>query len=388
MDKEKDRVNNNKLKLPIIISLVILIIILILVISFLYFFNTADFNEISDLVFYMNRDSEVKNVKEIGDFEEKYKWVGGIMGEDGCIYGIPNGSDKVIKIDPKTEQIEFFGELSNKGFKYTGGCFYKDKIYGFPRKSNNLLEIDTKNKSVKEINLNMHYNDQNDFIDDHHYSGTLCGNVVYLAPRIAHYILAINLDTYNTCKIGENIIPKDYRYCGGILHSNGLIYFFPEKNAQVMVLDPETQVIKFIGEKSEVSAFSGAIAKNGNIYSFTSYSDGGILKINPETEQVEVICKDIESGFYGTKLSTNGKMYSVIGLSNKIYEFDPKTEQVRLIKEVDRNTEGAMCAGGTLDKSGNIWFIPAYGTKIYKLEIDQKIPFNNHILESVQFSNY
>lgn len=340
----KNNIKRNKLKPSIIVLIATLIIILITLILFWIFINNANFNEISNIVFYINKNSEVKNVKEIGDFRIGYKWVGGILGEDGCIYGIPNGASKVLKIDPNTEQIEFFGELPNKEFKYTGGCVYKDKIYGFPRKSNNLLEIDTKSKVVKEICLNIN-DGENNYTDDHHYSGTLCENIVYLAPGMSKYILAINLDTFTTYKIGEDIIPEDYRYWGAILHSNGLIYFFPDKNAQVMVLNPKTQEIKFIGEKSKVSAFQGAIAENGNIYSFTSYANGGILKINPELEQAEIICEEVESGFYGTKLSTNGKMYGVIGMSNKIYEFDPKTEQARLIKEVERTIYNAMCAG-------------------------------------------
>ena len=372
-----------KQNINILTIISVIFMILILYINFIY---STDYRIITKLLFFINRNSEVKEVKEVGEFEKSYKWVGGILGKDGCIYGIPNASDKIIKINPNTNQIEYFGNLSKKSFKYTGGCLYDGKIYGFPRKSNNLLVINPQNKEVKEINLNMNYNED---IDDHHYSGTLYKNVVYLAPRAAHYILAINLDNYNVCKIGENVIPKSYRYCGAILHNNGLIYFFPEKNSQVMILNPKTKEIRFIGEKVNASAFSGAIAENENIYSFTAYSEGGILRINPETEQVDIICKEsVESGFYGTKVSTNGKMYSVIGLCNKIYEFDPKTEKVKIIKEIERDTNEAMCAGGTLDKNGNIWFIPAYGSKIYELEINQKLAFPKYILESVQFSNY
>ena len=146
----------------------------------------------------------------------------------------------------------------------------------------------------------------------------------------ANHILKINLDTYETKKIGEGQIPKDYQYCGCIIHYNKMIYFFPQKDAQVMVLNPETEEIKFIGDKINSYCYGAAIADNGCIYGYTSYLKG-ILKINPYTECVNVLCeKIVETGFYGTKLGKNGKMYSVPGDSNKIYEFDPKTEKVKL----------------------------------------------------------
>lgn len=156
-----------------------------------------------------------------------------------------------------------------------------------------------------------------------------------------------------------------------------------------MVLNPKTDEIKFIGDKMNVQIFGGAIAKNGNIYSFTAYSEGGIVRINTKEEKVDVICKDtVETGFYGTKLASNGKMYGVVGHSNKIYEFDPETEKVKVIRELVKLNNIVRCAGGVLDRNGNLWFIPAYGEKIIKLEIEQKVPLNNRILESVQFSNY
>ena len=316
-----------------------------------------------------------------------YKWVGAIYAEDDNIYAIPTGAKGILKINTKTGEYAIFGKVEEKNFKYTGGCLYKDGcIYGFPRRTNNLLKIDTRKQSVEEIPLDIQY----DATKDHHYSGTLYKDTAYLAPRQADHILAINLKDYSIKKIGH--IPEEYQYCGAIRHYNDLIYFFPNNEvSRVMVLNPKTEEIEFIGGTNSYLYGAGVIASNGCIYGFTAYSDGGILKINPKAKEVTTILQnEVESGFFGTKMGINGKLYSIPGSSNRIYEFDPETEKVRLVYELrDDNNTDAKCAGGMLDSNGNIWLVPAKGDKIYKLKFGKHvINFRDDIIKSVYFSNY
>ena len=35
------------------------------------------------------------------------KWFGGLLGVDGCVYGIPNGADDVLKIDPEILSVSY-----------------------------------------------------------------------------------------------------------------------------------------------------------------------------------------------------------------------------------------------------------------------------------------
>ena len=37
------------------------------------------------------------------------KWLGGELGEDGNVYGIPGSASRVLKIVPSTDQVEFTG---------------------------------------------------------------------------------------------------------------------------------------------------------------------------------------------------------------------------------------------------------------------------------------
>lgn len=108
--------------------------------------------------FYNNKfRKKFEEMEEIGQFNDSYKWVGGILGKDNCIYAIPTGETSILKINTTTKEIKTFGSLSNKQYKYTGGCLYKGKIYGFPRRVNTLLKITPTMEKVEEVPLNIGY---------------------------------------------------------------------------------------------------------------------------------------------------------------------------------------------------------------------------------------
>ena len=33
------------------------------------------------------------------------KWMGGVRGPDGCVYGIPREANRVLKVDPETQAV-------------------------------------------------------------------------------------------------------------------------------------------------------------------------------------------------------------------------------------------------------------------------------------------
>ena len=42
---------------------------------------------------------------------------GGILGGDGCIYGIPHTAKKVLRIDPRTDTVSTLGSLAGGAFQ-------------------------------------------------------------------------------------------------------------------------------------------------------------------------------------------------------------------------------------------------------------------------------
>lgn len=382
--------NKKIIKIVVGIFIVALISIIILLCTY-YILPQEKFNNI---LYKANKNVEVQGVEtiQLPKFckSSKYRWVGGILGEDDYIYAIPTGAEGVLKINTKTGDYKVFGDIQYKEFNYTGGGYYEKDgcIYGFPRTSDNLLKIDLKKEHIEEIKLNVNYSGTN---NERYYGGVIYKDTIYLCPRSAHHILAINLKDYSTRKIGEGKIPNDYWYSGAILHYNGKIYFYPNsEKTRTMVLDTKTENIEFIGEPINCYCYGAVIANNECIYGFSSYSEG-ILKIDPINNKVsKILSKEVESGHYGSKIGVNGKIYSIPGSSNKIYEFDPETEKLNLVYEIEENQiPDAKCAGGAIDRNGNIWFMPAMGDKIYKLNFtNHMFNFRKDIIKSTYLNNY
>jgi peptidoglycan hydrolase-like protein with peptidoglycan-binding domain len=73
------------------------------------------------------------------------KWVGGVLGPDGKIYGIPYNSTDILIIDPVagTATRSALGATLTDSDKWVGGVLGPDgKIYGIPLNSTDILIID------------------------------------------------------------------------------------------------------------------------------------------------------------------------------------------------------------------------------------------------------
>ena len=70
------------------------------------------------------------------------KWVGGVLGPDGKIYGIPNDATDILVIDPVagTATRTAMGAPLTGTNKWHGGVLGPDgKIYGIPRNATDIL---------------------------------------------------------------------------------------------------------------------------------------------------------------------------------------------------------------------------------------------------------
>lgn len=321
-----------------------------------------------------NRNESLQKVESIYIKDCDYKWVGGVYAPNNRIYGIPNKSNKILEIDPDNNSYELWGDIKTTGLKnWSGGCCWKDGfIYGFPRSSPNLLKIDIEKRECYEIPLNLNC----DCVHDHHYSGVVTSDgIVYQPPASNNTILQIDLNTY----VSKEIVLKKrlFRkaYYGGILAPNGRIYFFPRGHmTRIMVFEPETEKITYCkGILTNVSVVSAVIAEDGMIYAFSSYASG-ILKINPNEDKAKIILKnEVNGGYFGTQIGFNGKLYGIPGDAGCIYEFDPQSQKAEIVFYFDKGKQqNAKCAGGAIDRRGNIWAIPAKGEYIYKLVFNNK----------------
>jgi len=351
--------------------------------------NKVDVNDVYDnyeikQLFDNNINSAVEKIEKIKcSVNCNYKWVGGAYYK-GYLYGIASGCSSVLKMNVNTFKIEYIGDLGTSSFKWSGGCVYDDKIYGFMRSSNNLLCIDPDSNKIEQIELGLSYS------GEHHYGGILAKTgCVYQPPRNTNHILVTNLNNNQTHKImlcSEKLRIK-FRYCGGVLHNNGLIYFFPEQNGKVIVLDPINEKISFIGSRINSMVFDAAISADGNIYGFSAY-EKGMLKIDVKNQRTKMICTDMGVlGCFGTKLGINGKLYGIPGDGDILWEFDTFTQEVTEIAKIDELGK-AKCAGGIVTEDGSIFCVPAFGEYIYRITFKDVNTFiNNELMHSQYFAD-
>ena len=334
---------------------------------------------------YVKYIETLKNVKynkkkiQLPYNEAKYKYVGAqIINND--LIAIPNGSTNALiynLISNKTENIE----VGTGEFKWTGGMQYKDKIVCFPRTKDDFLLLDVNKKESLRLKADC-FNGK-----EHHYSGIETKEgVVYQPPRNSKYIYKYDLEKRKGKRI--YIGPCDERYCGGIFHPNGYIYFFPEHDGKVIKLNPLTDQWKYIGEKISTMVFDAKIATDGNIYGYSAY-ENGMLKVDVRTNQCKMILEEYNFGAYGTKIGVNGKLYSVPGDGDFVWEYDVNKDTIRKVFSVEDSGRKAKFAGGAIDKKGNIYCVPATNNYLLKYEIENaNVTIGNKMWKAYFSDNY
>lgn len=207
-------------------------------------------------------------------FGTMYMWSSVVLGRNSKIYGIPNGANQVLELDPKTQSTTLIGHFvfgPDSGCWYCGGvCAENGKIYCFPYDAPMILEIDPTEKGTRLIGEN--YGDYGDKWRD----GVLARNgKIYSLPNFEDRVLEIDPAT-NTIKDVESHFhspPHTDKYRAGILGRDGKIYGIPHEARQVLCIDPCTSVAKCIGvefEDQDIGWSAGVVADNGMIYAIPS----------------------------------------------------------------------------------------------------------------------
>lgn len=291
------------------------------------------------------------------------------VDNDGVIF-VPNGAGDfaIVGRGGSVERV-CFNKRGNEGpFRWTGGALWHGELVCFPRASNEMLFLDLRSREPRLIDLGQGYT------HEHHYGGVLVGDVVYQPPRSEDHILRTDLRTMESRRIplaprGVGFKP---RYCGSVLHPNGLVYFLPERG-RVIELEPATDRFRFIGRSVNAMAFSAALAHDGCLYGFSGYSKG-ILRIDVEKGRAEMVRRDIGCpGAYGTRLGVNGRLYSVPGDGDTVLELDPETLEVRELCHLGAPGVKAKCAGSATLRDGSLAFAPALGRDAYFLAPDKPV---------------
>ena len=78
------------------------------------------------------------------DTVQNYKWLGGSVGFDGNIYGMPCDSSSILKINVETNECTTFGDTGDGKSKWQGAVLARDGcLYAIPSHGRHVLRINT-----------------------------------------------------------------------------------------------------------------------------------------------------------------------------------------------------------------------------------------------------
>ena len=138
------------------------------------------------------------------------KWLGAAVMRDGSLVGVPGHARQVLRVDPRLHRVTLLGrsrgqDVNRNGrnvFKWLRGVSVGDKAYGIPMHGDAVLKV---------------------------------------TPRV--HVSKIELLDVEA--------PGDFKWHGGQLAPNGLIYGVPCYASQVLRIDPRTDEVSYFGDLGE-----------------------------------------------------------------------------------------------------------------------------------------
>merc|ERR1712232_1326701 len=178
-----------------------------------------------------------------GGYTARDKWLGGALGSDGAVYGVPGSAKYMCRLDPDTCSCTITGErlvgpkiessLRRSRFKYLRGiCHPVDHhIYCLPSNATSVLRYDTTTGSCTAFGgpfagvWKWH-------------GGVMCadGNI-YCVPANAETVLCIKPTSLECIEFGGPMV-GDQKWYGGLLGVDGCVYCIPNCADSVLRIDP------------------------------------------------------------------------------------------------------------------------------------------------------
>ena len=319
-----------------------------------------------------------------GSLDSSATWIGGVLAENGKIYGIPHGAAEILIIDTATDTATTIPTESGN-LKWFGGCLAPNgKIYAIPHTSNKVLVIDPETDTTYTFTT---------ISGDRKWAGGVLGpdGKIYCLPCQEYRIGVIDpeTDTLETFGNVELNISWSWKWIGGVLGPDNCIYAFPSnyQNKYVLKIDPVARTTQLIehGISASGELFQSSVfAPDGQLWGVTCYYDK-LVSYSTDTGTV-TIHGDVRSGngkWVGGCLAPNGKLYFAPLNSGSILEVDPDTGSSVEIPIDTALESGNKFRGCVLAPNGSIYFIPYNATSALKLSFTGGLtPFPKDVCES------
>jgi hypothetical protein len=278
-------------------------------------------------------------------------YLGGILGTNGKIYGIPFDATSYLEIDPQTETYSQFGSAPGSTAFGSGALGPNGKIYlnGFTQTLPRILNprISEADSAGLPASGGQHF-----------LGSTLAPNgAIYGIPIV--YSAIVKIDTATDTHTYFGALGGGTKWSGAQLAPNGRIFGMPRDITAVIEIDPSNDTTTQFGSLSAaVNKWSGsALANNGKVYGSPG-STGTILEIDPVTRQMREIGGLSATAFNYLRgvYAPNGKIYFLPHAGTQVLEFNPATLSFRHIGPVFG--AGPKWSSGVLAQNGKIYGIP------------------------------
>jgi hypothetical protein len=347
--------------------------------------------------------TETGEVSMIGPrYPGKFKWLRGARGPDGCIYGIPLHAETVLKIDPTTDEVTTMGgpfksEVDGDGehcsggstFKWHGGVVATDGcIYGIPANAESVLKIDCRTGTVSTFGGPLPGKNK-------WYGGLLGGDgCIYGIPQCANTVLKINPFTQEVTLLG-NLDSGGWKWHGGVVGADGNIYGIPSNADSVLKIVPSTGEVSTIGDVRNVTPhrkdgkykwLGGVLASDGAVYGMPGDADC-VLRIAPYTSEVTLIGgpftpemgnTDKENKWQNGFMARDGCVYGIPLRAESVIKIKVATQEVSTIPILPDGVGRDKWEGGVVGDDGCLYGMPQRAKNV--LKIKPAAPRNNERL--------
>lgn len=305
-----------------------------------------DYTGIVDITTWSFRTVFADNVTTFGNLPVgDNKWSGGVLASNGCIYGMPNNSVTVLKIDPTDDSTSTFGNLSGDG-KWSSGVSSNGYVYGISFNNANVLKIDVADDSVSTFASGIG--------GSYRYIGgvLVSDRYIYCVPFNATAILKIDISDDSMTTFGS--FSGDGKWNEGILAPNGYIYYIPFSSTSVLKIDPSDDSTSTLGNLSGSNKWGGgALASNGCIYGMP-FNATTILKIDTSDDTITTFGGPFTGGEKwkgGVFVESNGCIYGITRDGVKVLKIDTSDDSTSLIgaeHSVDSWTGGVLALNNVI----------------------------------------
>jgi len=328
-------------------------------------------------------------VEEVGDNlgNQENKWRGGVVGRDGCVYGIPCWATRVLKFDPSSNTNSLIGDVGEGLYKWSGGVLCpRGFIYGIPCNSHHILKIDPVEGTTSLVGGDLGAGRMKWI------SGVLANDgCIYCMPYDARHILRFDPVTEQTTLVGDDL-GDGYKYSATVLSDDGTLAGIPFNASKVVKFDPRgSTTTTHIGQdlgNGGAKWCGGVEGVDGNIYGVPNFYNH-ILQVEPTRGCTSIVGRrqhGCKGKWYGGSAGEDGYLYFTPSCSKRVLKFNPSNRSAVLL-EPELSGDYYKWSGSVLGGDGYVYFIPSSSPQILRVNTRTTIGNVHQVVRMKLWSN-